>query len=1161
MTDRVENNTGNDHEQELNQLKQDVQNKTEAQIKENLRNVEAAKAEVKNKIKVELAKNNIIDTFEGDKKDKSTMKGRADGVKKAVQEVLIAAQLPDKISPAERQGLEQVKKGLTSELLKKISEYVRVGDVNEQNAPYLYELIKPVLMGEINSIDGLSSKFKELDDLKISSPFIHANIQKALVESAVSQGGYSETQAKQMFGIQKVEDVHKNTELNNNSDPDDKEEKYDQEYMALCDRYVKNEEKELLKALFKPERLGGYIQNEYAKFKTTHPDITSKEERDKDFSEHFKETLELFVGKIYQLVDEASPSVFAEEAENIGGFQRNPAVAKSRLSMQLNKLRNLAADRNFKITSKEGEEINWYHGERISYDADLPLKTERKVNGEQPSAPRLMVEPFTEMVKCSSFSEYLRLMENHVNHEIEMRKIMHNVRALPYSPTGKDGYWAVLKGYLEKNLKGVDLDNFLRMADSEQIENASRIVDKSMELDNAHYDYIHQPTSGQIEEGHELSKKDLEVLKYLKEIYGDAIPDDRLRRALVIGLADNYSVSLKAIEHGALADPPKIDGKNKAFASYSRKDAAMYRVFNQLAHENLRFSSESLLMGNLLFLKIEGKDLGKSFWNHRDLLDEAKKSINEYVDGKSIEDDKNGTLRFVNMINPASVGGIYSRAGWRQYFTYEALLVPPGGKAGKNLNVLKSWKAVENIGVEVMKNFCTEGDLLGADEFYTKGKASERRELTSYLCKKYFKMEDQKEIDKKISLLEKARDLKGEYKKFYFQVMTRAIAQRIPTKFLRIERTKDISGRERAWEVVRRASGEKGTSGMDKNDFYNAVKDISFIGEIMLRTETTKTMNKEMKKGKKMYEIDLGTDNNYELTEEKLKKFLKDAGADDNRIKKAVRVYNETHKFIKSAEEGNYLNNFASKYEKGKFPFAIAVEEMERTFVSHRSAGDNMIVRAIGEIDASEKNVADSISKLFETMRATSISGKKDFSELLKLIKTASTQVENMHGRDKAHKLAHHMAAMVISYFKQDSMSKGFFGLLKIGEKHSLAAEFSGRSSTVWEWDSRDIDRFCVALETERILPRSSYEVQNGIAFEPLKVKIPILNKEITIPFLPQVKKAWGEWDIWSLRKQFGGDYFHIFTDMIGQFLPIVLILLLWKYITSAMDEAFGKKK
>ena len=66
-------------------------------------------------------------------------------------------------------------------------------------------------------------------------------------------------------------------------------------------------------------------------------------------------------------------------------------------------------------------------------------------------------------------------------------------------------------------------------------------------------------------------------------------------------------------------------------------------------------------------------------------------------------------------------------------------------------------------------------------------------------------------------------------------------------------------------------------------------------------------------------------------------------------------------------------------------------------------------------------------------------------------------------------------------------MAKPLFGLLRIGQKNSIAAEYAGRSSAVWEWDSRDIDRFAVALESYNLLPLNPYDKQ--------KVSLPEFDK------------------------------------------------------------------
>ncbi len=145
-------------------------------------------------------------------------------------------------------------------------------------------------------------------------------------------------------------------------------------------------------------------------------------------------------------------------------------------------------------------------------------------------------------------------------------------------------------------------------------------------------------------------------------------------------------------------------------------------------------------------------------------------------------------------------------------------------------------------------------------------------------------------------------------------------------------------------------------------------------------------------------------------------------------------------------------------------------------------------------------------------------------------------------------------------------MAKPLFGLFRLGQKNSIAAEYAGRSTAVWEWDSRDIDRFAVAMESYGLLKNSPYNLQaagnegkfSGGKLEDRWIKIPGLKKPIRFGKKRHVDY---EFNSLKLRKEHGADIPAIAWDMFNQFVPLAIAFLLWKYIKDSIDEVEGKKK
>ena len=698
---------------------------------------------------------------------------------------------------------------------------------------------------------------------------------------------------------------------------------------------------------------------------------------------------------------------------------------------------------------------------------------------------------------------------------------------------------------------------------------ASQLEDKLFEADFARTNWVHQPGSAGLGPlgMTELDEESLERLMMINP----KLKDDewRAKRALIMGIGDNYTISLRHLETGAYADPSMNpeEGMGPTYGSYGPRDSIPYMAFNMLAHDNMRWQAERLWLGNLLFLPVRGKDLAghfgfMKFWDHRTLLDEMKKSIDSYIKGRPPEDVEKGVVRWVDIINPGRVGSIYTRGGWREFYAYETHLVRPSEvelKQGIRFNITESWKALENVGVECLKDFVgriSKKPTSLDKTFFTDDGRDNRRGLMEHIYKKYFSSNaTADEIEAKFKQLEKNPDqLESAYKTFFYQAFARAMKQRIPTKFLRVERNRFVSGRKRAYEEVRK------NSGLSDGDFARAVNDV-ITAEVYLRGETSKILKDQYKAGKKLNEI---KNIDYTLTEEKLRFYLGEKfglkGTDAERIEKAVKTF----KTISAFADESYLDGFAKKYaadmhEHG-FPFAIAVEELDRSLLAHRAAGERTIARALGDTSMVEMQVAKTISGYFKTIQEVAVNGKKDISEIVNSINTVKTTIEMLIGKDAAHRIAHHMAALTISYFKKDTVSDNIFTRWFVMNKpHSLAAEFAGTWRGVWEWQPDEIMTFCNELEKRSILPKEPFEKQK--APEWLKkpsAEFNFLGQKIIIGGKRKPDYVFhGK----TLREEFGGTWKHMINHVLNKYLPLFALFILFQYLRKAYSESAGQKK
>lgn len=1154
--------------QEVEVLKADIRVQSAEEIKQQLLDVQMKAEEIRKEIKESIRTRRELPTFSEESESDRRLKSKAVDVKQAVVKVLLCGSGSTQ-KDFQNSGKSPTENILINNVVRIISEHVKATDVREQNAPYLHIVLYKALYGGLTNIEELARVFEEAKMLQGIDPALYKNLQKAMVEIAKDHMGISREEAERRFGMDKLE-AQETERMRGQS----------QMLNELFNKFPEKEDRELLKALYSDEIFPEYIKEQYKACKDNHPGLSEKD-LGIIFSGEFREKIIFLFGKLYQSVNEAKPGEFFEKIEQRGGIWNSTQILSDDLQRQLQRIR--------RTSFGEGSIVN-----EILWSQEKPIEGDVMVEVEDPHnkgnfiyEARRYAKPFTNPQNVG-FSDFFNSIFHHVLTDIEVERFLHNARALPHNPPGEHGYYAQLSQYAEQMMPMTTLDGLLRLPDADIMLVASSLLDKHREASFAKYNWLHQPTSEQIDPNSNMTPAESEVFSRMTQIFRDKnIPEWRIKRAIAMASGYNYSISLRAIEVGSLADPPKKDvkGSEKTYWSYEQRDSAMYRVFNQMAHENLRFSTETLLLGNLIFLPVEGKNIGSArMWDHSSLMDEMDKNIEEFGKGRSKEDEKNGILRWINFLNPGKVGSIYTRGGWRDYASYEVYLVRT--QDGK-MDVLESWKALENIGVELLNNFVkdgidkyfyeTEKKGLPKKEYEDKCKETQnnRQNLVKYLYKTYYGLDPDKDTEKeefeklfqKLEQSTEPTDLKKSYKEFFYKVITRAIRQRIPTKFLRMERTKDVSGRLRMWQMVKNECHfeEPGfTAGQvseKPSKFETAVDDVS-NAEALLRQDISAEIRKQVnEKGKAMHEVVLPEA--YELTEDNLKIYLdRICPGDAERKDRALKLYKVARSLAIKKIEGPdgkstlYVDVFAKKYEGG-FPFAIAVEEFDGTLMAHRGSGDRTIARAISEIAGTEKNVTEVIGKYLEVLKQTSLSGKQDYSEILKSIKTAKEYVEGTQGKEPAQKLAHHMAALAISFFKRDTAAKWVGGIFGIGEKNSLAAEFAGSSALVWEWDSKEIDAFCTSLESQNILPRFPYEINKTPTWKPWVVKI--FGKERKTPF--KVRDPDITYTTTKLRKEFGGDAKAVTFDMLNKYIPLALLILLFFWLKKSFQEFFGDKK
>lgn len=1224
MTAQQENNPSVN--QEVAERQAAADQKTGQQLAEELLRMAAKAEEIKKAINDSIKKGEkASDALEGFKDNKSTPKGKATDVKNIVQEVLLAVK-GGKVVSLEAQTATDSSSDFAKTALKQLSSKLgSVSDVTESSSPYFYELISDIVKGEVKDNASLKAEFQKIENLKMASPDLYKRVQDAMVQTVQSSSNVSEQEAKQMFDVaptptseqstQTTEDAPKTTEderlraienrlTGGNRDP------FEDMWGQYFADYLNPGDKNFVKAIFDPEMFKAYINGDGGLkdqiAQKLGKEKNSDEVRMKVSKDMENNIVELF-GKLYTRLDHERAGEFFEQIEQqdiMRGILPAKNILKRRLSV-------LAAELH------QGDDLGLYRdGEMAPVTEDIPFKDKE---GKAKMKPRLIISPYPKPTKTSA-SEYIHYLDQKIDTYIEARKYTHNARAIFLHPVDHDkGFYAQLAQFAEQ-MTTVDFDQMFLLPDADIFQSALTLYDKHVDEMFAKNDWRHAPTMFQPESGGIRSQLEIQVLKQLKQMYGaDGVSDARLDAAVTMAVGASRGMFLTEIEKSALADPHVNEDGSITYASYYNNDTSALNALNPM-HTFFRFQG-TRSTDPILFMPVEGDGFkGSIFSDHRDLYKKMQGYKDSFLNSRTGKnsDLKEGEVLFADyLVNIGKIGGPLQRRGWRTTYMFQPLYykdkagISEGKQTVEIFDFVKTWKRFENIGYEVVQDLVTKmspGPNPGSGEFPkaregAHGLANERyvaqkKELFDYLYTRYFNKTADGDVNHYLKgirdkMKEKVwgdikagkpapMDVDAEIEskttmEFLNRTLSRLVAQRIPSKILRIDRDRlSVDGTSRWRKIAEEMFSFKDVGDQQSEKFDAVVKDLMFA-EQLLRTKVSDEMRKI--KGLPESEHYRFGEVPYELTQEVVTELLRGKGFSDEQIKNACTLLGKIESHYMQGKEGikfldtTLLNNVKAGGAVDKdYKFTFGLEELDMSFIPWRAGGNRMLPRAIGDISTVEKNVAGELIKLPGILNQMAIDGKHDFGPVLEICEKVYKAMEGIISPDYANRLVHHIAAMTIQYYKKDSRARWAYGLFGLWKKNSLAAERAGGSSRVWEWDSTDIDRFCVALESRSILPREPYNPSNPKpSFTPIYINIPFLNRAVKLPdkiklfgkevSLFKKRKPDFEWSIKNLRDKFGGNWKDISFDYVNRYLPLIMAWLLWKYIQDAQKEAEGKKK
>ncbi len=882
-----------------------------------------------------------------------------------------------------------------------------------------------------------------------------------------------------------------------------------------------------------------------------------------EVSEHIGKKLGDILNQLYYRIQIERPDKFFEEIEQ-EDFIRGILAVKNAIVIKIERLYNTLREIE---ESGSKEEKDKYKIKLVRHAEEA--HTVEEINKEGKKVPSLRMSPLP-YFEDIGLSEFVQSMEINFNHWQHRSSYLHNGRALFNHPAhGDKGFYSTLAGYAEK-LSGVDVDEMMLLPDGGLIGEAFNLYEKFVMEEFASQDWTHRTDqfTNQLERVN--TQLESEVIAMLKKLYPNE-SRDRIQYAVNAAVGIARAVFLTEPEKSSYADPLDIERSKGLFASYSTNDATSLQVFNPL-HVGLRWQGEHLWP---MFYFMPMEKTGR-IWDHSKMFNNMAKYMDSFVKGRSdLPDD----LFVDRLININKVGGLLFRKGWRMTYSLS-------GHMERNedgtLSYLETFKAMDLIGFEAINDFLkTKVDI---PKFGKKGEEAETSKITDlfkYIFERYFKPFGEADYNSYMSGLQKqakaelVKDVanglslgddynaaveKKAAELFINNALAHEVALRFPSIFLRIDRSRFQKEGVSRWQEIQQEMG------LSREKFDEVMKDFNFV-EMLLRREIS-AYAKESSHLFRNLRLNSFNKFEYEINENTIKRLLEGLNKQGeekkfsgDQIDKVITLYKKM--------KGKYLNSEfldSSGFKAiGKYPFTFGLEETDFTLMAIRGTGPRAIARTIADTGMIESVISPWIIEMPRILNKIAIDGKHDFSEIIDFLRKAQKAITMVHGTGHDYEFVYNISSAVINYFKKDTAAKPLFGLFRLGKENSMAAKYAGRSTAVWEWDSRDIDRYCIALESFRLLPKNAYDLQKieegkyvGGQPEDRWIKLPGMKKPIKFGKQRHIDHKWNSA---KLRKEHGGDLKAISFDMVNQFLPLAIAFLLWKYIKDAMDEAAGKKK
>lgn len=729
--------------------------------------------------------------------------------------------------------------------------------------------------------------------------------------------------------------------------------------IAMVREYFKTrEDKELWSSIIDVERFGEYVEGKRRATLRSHSG-KSKEEIRKIVSEEINFDVEWLFSRLYSRLDRTKPDKFFDELER-EGYSNSMESAKAIFISRLDGLgsRLLEADyerwKNFFYRDRMVTNVNLKEEEK-----EIEFRRDKKAKLEKKRVRRVIVEsdqvlpiPVAQQCNAKEFTDGLLVRVRAIE---SATKYSHDVIAAYNIRAGEKGFWPQIAEFSQKYHMG-DMDELVHLSNGWLYFEAHNLIRKYFEAELAKINWNLGTQTLAVVQGEFLNRIQLKVkedlIKMYRQVFGRnerewAMNEWKARRLVNLAWGLARGATLSEPEIAAWADPGLDSNGHPTHYSIGTNESDPYVAFNPQMRFN-RWAHDEHKRQALLWSVV---NFYKKRWDHLEGFKEMRKFFDAWWGGEMVIDRANPDERrlYEFFSDMQRVGSLGFRGAWRNKSFEYWLVGQPGVKdqlmdeegnilLPGTVNLLESWKALENIGYDITYLF-TEAAVVSDWEFLISTenkhpeKYSAKQELLKYLYENHIQDPEYPQttgrsfpeylsmIRKKAEAIVedkiKRKDLEKVAKADHVEAeITRLIVyrglagmllERVPTKLIKLERNRFSEQGERAWELVRGRMGwGDGDESVDRMD--KALRNLGMV-ESLLRRQTSLKMREYLEpqidddvinKNKKVYLNRFLDDTHYEykMTGDFIDQRLREMGSSETEIEDAKKVFKAIKRFV-----------------------------------------------------------------------------------------------------------------------------------------------------------------------------------------------------------------------------------------------------------------------